>query len=56
MKRKQRKISEPICLDVFTKATIIGLWRQGNPDAVICAVLNCKLSDVFDTIKNYKTL
>ena len=38
----------------YEKAVIIGLWRMGNDDAVICAIIGCQLSEVFQTIKNYK--
>lgn len=42
-------------MNEFIKATIIALWRQGNPDAVICLVTDCSLTQVFDTINDYKT-
>ena len=34
-------------------ATIIGLYRMGNNDAVICAIVGCELYQVFETIKKY---
>ena len=37
----------------YTKAIIIGLWRHGNPDAIIVAITDCSLKEVFETIKTY---
>jgi len=41
-------------LNKYNQSVIIGLWRQGNPDAIICAITNVKLSLVFQTIKLYQ--
>lgn len=42
--------------DKHINSAIIGFWRMGNEDAVICAVVGCSLSRVFNTIKTYKEI
>lgn len=41
-------------IDRYQKACVIGLWRMGNPDVVIAAILNLTLWEVINVIKIYE--
>lgn len=56
LKRALAEYSEDKDLNRYQMSAIVGLYRQGNCDAVICAVIGCKLSDVFGTIKLYRSI